>query len=885
MTSASDLDKESYCRDVLDPALSRKDTPPPDLLIRYAITEDLRDDAKAFGDRVTEVVKYWRSIVLQQRYRKLAEGLLAAHDGLSDSDQISYRKFAQRRDKDRAQAVQQLELAVADLAVMSTVAGPDMLSGLTEAFGSFLTDAAIRAAVSRHNITITDRSWPLPDRPVMPCRTLATNLTVVGLKLAAEAVFDTATVRRGFRLRAGFRLSSGDLIDTGILEDAKRRLAQRPHSERRTALENVLTTLHTAARTPGGLDALLLWQLIDVLEPQLAGALPPRSLARAALELGLDPGEAPELALAVFSQRQAPRGLRRAVEGAAESGEVLRAQRLAAGLPPGDKAEKKAAEAVAEVEAKLAAANAAEEGGQAERAAELLAEVVATDYDEDGRLSRRLHQLAPPPPAAVQATEREGRVHVEWGPAAARTAGISYRVVRRAGAPALTAAGHVIVETEGLGATDHDPPPADRLYYSVFASRGGDVWSAGLAAPAVVVLPEIADPQLETAAGVVQGSWRVPRGASEVIVTRAEEARPETAVRRDASLAGFVDRDVRAGTRYLYRIKVVYMTTDGQRLSTAGVMLRAVLESALSPVHDLFAELLPGPDMTVSLSWTAPGPGTVAIYRNEVSAPWPPGTVIELTDLFRLGRPVTGDLDTDASGRRRLRADLANGRSCFTAVTTGLDTAMVGAGAAVSAMAPVRDLQARRYGRRIRLRWEWPEGCDKCLVQWRPAGEPAETAVGEERAHLQYDHDGCFEIASSPHPTVVSVRAIEHTRAGLITSVPEEKSVPAADVTVSYRFRPARWWIPWRHSGLVLIADGTCELPPLIVVHSPGRVQPLRAEQGTPVVRTPPVRLATGSAAQVPVAVPGWRPGDWVACFFEESRPDGMALVPAGGPR
>src|SRR5260370_7243610 len=97
MTSGSEFDKKSYCRDVLDPALSRKDTPPPDLLIRYAISADLQDDVKAFGERITEVVKYWRSIVLQQRYRKLAEGLLAAHDDLKPDDHGSYRHFAQPR--------------------------------------------------------------------------------------------------------------------------------------------------------------------------------------------------------------------------------------------------------------------------------------------------------------------------------------------------------------------------------------------------------------------------------------------------------------------------------------------------------------------------------------------------------------------------------------------------------------------------------------------------------------------------------------------------------------------------------------------------------------------------------------------------------------------
>lgn len=890
MPSASEFDRESYRRDVLDPALSRKDTPPPDLMVRYAISEELEHDAGAFAERVAEVVKYWRSMLLQKRYSKLARGLLAAHDDLKERKLVSYQKFAERRDRDRDRARRRLESAAADLAAMTTVVGLDAVASLTGEFGSFLPEQAIREELIRQEVAITEQPWPLPARP-NACRTLATDLTVLGLTLAAEAVFDTDTVRRGFRLREGFRLSSGDHLNQGVLEDKKRRLAQKPHSERRTALENVLTTLHTAAAKPGGLDALLLWQLIDVLEPQLAGGLPPRALARGATELGLEPVEAPELALAIFSQRQAARNLvRRAVEEALAAGEILRARRLAAELPAGDETSRQVAAAVTRTEELLRQANAAEQAGDVERSAELLTEVLATDYDEDGGLGLRLQGLAPPPPGWVRATPGPGGVHVEWAPGTAQTGGISYRVIRQAGRPTPTAAAEPVVEeTTGLTAIDHDPPAGERLYYSVFASRGRDAWSAGLAAPEVIVLPEVADPQLEIGDAAVHGSWRVSPEMTGVIVTRAEWAPPEqhAGLPRDASLAGFIDQDVRVGVRYYYRIRAVYTTAGGERLTTPGLIGQITTEAALRPVDDLRAELLPGDDPTVALTWTAPEAGTARIYRLGGPATRPPGTVVGLDDLARMGRPVAGTAAAGLGGQGLLRARVANGQNHFLAVTVGIDRAVLGAMASAAAMAPVRDLAARRYGRTVRLSWSWPDGCHKCLVQWRAVPGPGEPDLAPEAAEAecgrrQYHQDGSFEIAAGPERTMVSVRAVERTRHSVIESAPALVAVPRAEVIVRYRFRPARWWAPWRRTGMVLTAAETCEVPPLVVVHSRGPAQPLRADQGTPVFRTQRLRLLAGSPAWVPVRIPERRADGWITCFLEESGQEGLALVADG---
>ena len=333
MTSASDFDQASYLRDVIEPAVARQ-LAPRDLLIRYAITGECARSPRAFRLRVDEVEKYWRSIQLQRRYKKLIGALMVAHDDLADHGQLTYAAFVSRRDEDRARALEHLETRASDLAAMTEVAGPDMLDALRAETGWLLPDGDVRVAVRRHGVSIADELWKLPPRPDTHCRGLAEPLMTLGLTLVAEAVFDAETVRGGFRLRNGFRLNSGAQLTAAVIDQKKQRMARSPLGTRKTAMENVLTTLQAAAAQPGGLDQLLLWQLIDALEARLAAGYLPVSLTRAARELGLDPVEAPMLALAVYTWRQPARGaLRKEVETELNRGHIREAQRLTAGLP------------------------------------------------------------------------------------------------------------------------------------------------------------------------------------------------------------------------------------------------------------------------------------------------------------------------------------------------------------------------------------------------------------------------------------------------------------------------------------------------------------------------------------------------------------------------
>ena len=851
MTSPSDFDTDGYLREVLAPARKRGNIPPPDLLIRYAVALEMEHDAAAFEARVDQVVKYWRSLRQQRLYRKLAEALMAAHAELKAADKINFAHFVQRGRQERDQAQARLESLVEEIAATTPAVLRVTLTWLYDECGGVLSEETIEGTFAAHRVAVLDQEWTLPRRPPVQYSDLASHLGTLGFRLAAEVVFGTEAVRDGFRLRSGFQLLSGDRISRDLLDEKAKTLAQSRQDERNTALGSVLTMLRSAADRQGDLDALLIWQLIDVLQSQVSAGLPIRSIANSAARLGLDETEAPWLALTLSQRRPEATGSR--------------------------------------VAALVRDADAAEQAGATEEAAGHLTAALAMTSGEDDHLRARLQALAPPSPVQVLATPKDDGVRLEWVPGPARTAGIRYRVVRQVGGPARApAAGHLLADTPDPYATDSEPVFGERLYYTVFATRGADVWSSGTSADEVLMVPEVADCELETRVDSVIGSWRVAPGTVDVLVARAESSSELSVADMcavPASLAGFHDTQARPRTRYYYRIRAVYVSGAGERWITPGIGRWATPEAPLDMAGDLQAEIMPGAELGEMLSWQDVESGTVMIYRSDRPPPWPPGTSIGLQELGRYGRPVPGQPATGADGKTRLLVHPQNGRNYFCAITVGASRALIGPAVPVPVMRPVTGLRAVRYGDRLRLDWRWAEDCHVCQVLWRTREDPPQTAQPTECGLRRFEDDGGFEIPVGPEPGIASVRSVYRDSDGEIVSAPAEIEVAGQDATVRYTFRRKTRWTPWRRNRLVLTADQAVRMPPLVVVHSLGRVMPLRPEQGTPILRLPEADLSPGASMSVRIPVPPGRGPGWLTCFLDGQSDEGVSLVRAGNRR
>jgi hypothetical protein len=459
--------------------------------------------------------------------------------------------------------------------------------------------------------------------------------------------------------------------------------------------------------------------------------------------------------------------------------------------------------------------------------------------------------------------------------------------VRAIGAPARTpGAGSVVDETTELRADDDHPPPGEILYYSVFAARGGDVWSpAAVAADPAVVLPEVREPELETREGSVLGSWRLPLGAADVVVTCRLDETGEASAQEwpiASTRVGFLDAQVSAAIRYRYRIHTVYLGSDGHRRVSPGVVRRVTPETPMDAVAGLGVDIVAGDDPRLVLAWTTPARGSVTIYRHDLPPPWRPGTAVPLDELSRHGRPVTATTEAGTDGTSRITADYQDGRSFFTAVTVGKDRALVGPTVSVASASPVGRLRATRHGTRGRLQWDWPEGAHRCRISWTAEPEAGGVVQSAECGKRQYHDDGGFEIEVDERPTQVSVATVRRDADGEIISPALKVTVPGQEVTVHYAFQRRNRWTPWRQSRLMLRADRSCRIPPLTVVRSPGRVLPLRAESGTPILQLPEVELSPGAPYSVTIPEPADSGESRLGCFFAGPAPAGIALVADG---
>jgi hypothetical protein len=328
-----------------------------------------------------------------------------------------------------------------------------------------------------------------------------------------------------------------------------------------------------------------------------------------------------------------------------------------------------------------------------------------------------------------------------------------------------------------------------------------------------------------------------------------------------AGLLGFTDREVEQDRRYSYRVSVVYLDQDGSRHRSDGLVASITAEAPVEAVTDLSVEVLRERELTLVATWTPPRRGTVRILVRsqhpspEAGEPAGPGR------LAALGAELPGEPERLPDGRVRLAVAAGDlrGRCQLTPVTLGRSRVAVGEAVAVSVAAPVTDPVARRFTEVVRLSWVWPAESTLVRVRWRLASSrlPGE---GEGRAlcsRRHYEDQGGFEAAVGREAASFFLEAIVQEAGREVAAPAVEVRVEGLGCAVRYGIRRAAF--PGRGRTLLLEAERPCDVPPLVLVRRPGTLPPLRADQGTPVVRVPAQRLDPSAPLAVPLELPSGR--------------------------
>ena len=847
------LDRNAYKKTVLDPARHAGNVPPADLVVRYALTASDLNAETAFKARVKEVTDYWQTLSAgnSKLYSKLVHALLAAHAELEQRDALSPAAFRKQREDAAAAARARLAQRAASLAQSLPCVTLAMVERLVEDGGGLLDEREVRAVLRAQNVTVIDPPWQVPTAPPLPvARSLGDHLTLLGLRLSVELVLGAEGLREGFSVKGGFRTRDNKTIGKETLDGLRKSIAARPHDGRKTASSNVIALLAKALETPGKLEELLTWELAGILRPDAAAGLPVSAVAHNATELGLDPGEALELAVTLSAgtaqgaaNDASAADANKQVDELLRAGDLREAKELVDSLPAdavNAAIRARLAEALQEVRRILEDADRARDTGDREEEAQLLAQALTRQPDSD--VQARLDRIPPPPPTEPRAMADGERIALTWRHSQARTGTVRYRVVRSPAGPATSAqAQELVTETDADSAVDPAPPVGAPNYYTVFATRGTAAWSSGTSAEPVTILPEIGGLELDATATVVTGTWRVLPAMVDVEVLRTEaDGGPGKRVApRSDSLDGFVDDTVRTGVRYEYQVRAVYRTPSGEKLTTTGVVATIRPQGAPVAVLDLSAELVADlhPPMT-ELRWTEPASGTPEIRLASVPPEWEPGTVVSTATAKSYGRPQSGPVGRAPDGRVSMRIPVRDGTTFLTVFTAGARSVVVGNSVRFAVVNPVTDLRAVRRGSRIWLSWIWPSGATSAVVRW--SGDEAQ---GErELSSREYHDDGGCVVDSGPGAVEVSVMTASRDSAGTVLSAPVTRGVPARPVRVRWSISRRGLWP--RQVVLVLTSDGPCEVPTVVVVRGRDGRRPDDPARGVPVAEVPRSRVS-----------------------------------------
>ena len=493
----------------------------------------------------------------------------------------------------------------------------------------------------------------------------------------------------------------------------------------------------------------------------------------------------------------------------------------------------------------------------------------ACDADE---ASKGLSRCPIQPPANAGASLTAGHVVVQWAPSPA-VGSIEYVVVRRDGRPPTSISdGDVVARTRNTSCHDVAAKAGAFVFYSAFAERGAATSTAAQTS-GVLVSSEVTDLAVEAGDAVVSASWTVNARNARVRVYRGEDQAPAHGAQgTEILLAGpqrFVDKDVRNGRLYYYRICIEYPKPNGQPVLTPGLVVSARPEQPPALIKALSIVTKP---TGLFLSWEPPLRGTVSIYRLAQPSSWEIGTNVAAARLTELGTALRVTGSTTA-----VDPTPARGLAYYLPVTVAGDIAVIGCSRRYAAIPDVTEIDAQDFGLYLQLRWQWPPNSSSALVAWRSDAYPqsADDPNAAKRALTRggYDAEGGFRLQN---PEARPYRFVVYSVLQLDDSLVYSSGINA-DARAEFRTRPPvdvryslkRGWLRRDRFTLTISATEPVEaLPDVIMVAKRGDLQPLGPGDGTVVTRFDGLSIAARSAASLDFQLNAIRPPVYLRLFF-----------------
>lgn len=458
--------------------------------------------------------------------------------------------------------------------------------------------------------------------------------------------------------------------------------------------------------------------------------------------------------------------------------------------------------------------------------------------------------------SATAALDDSGALTYEWPAADAAGGAALYRVVTSdTTRPLSPEDGRVAGTTTSTSISDPRRHVGVNRHVQVWVNTGEDPAAAAAGQPVLWAETTVGAPVTEPVAtwdhGAVVTRWRTVEGVERVRVFRLPREIHESVLAHELDQyavqpsgdhkVGIVDTDVTRGKEYVYRI-----ITESRGTWSPPVDLPITPPHDARGVEDLTATILHRPTGeapgSVTLEWTQPPSGQVAMYRSEGSPPAGlVGKVVSRAVLDGAGLdPLPNPAEpTGAPGAFRMshvRWPQGWTSAYFLPVTLMGDSVLPGQAVRVTGVPVPTDPELAHRGDVQVVSFGWPAGAGTVRVHLAPRNaDPA--AVIKSRPHLEVDReryirDGGIRLALPPAQAVDVVLTAWVT--GETSSEPVVVRVDPR-LTISYTMEPQRrlGLGSVRHGKVVVWStqEGLRGSPQFVVVHNPDRL-PLHAEDG-----------------------------------------------------
>ncbi len=537
------------------------------------------------------------------------------------------------------------------------------------------------------------------------------------------------------------------------------------------------------------------------------------------------------------------------------------AQNLTAGSDMATEALQRVQAAQERLDQLLGQAKAAVSAADEARAEALLKDVALISAEDAASL---LATLPPAPPEDLRASQDGAEVKLFWrsGPGHDEDTGYVVRRTRQR-PPAAPTDGDQVYEGKGSTCSDPQAPIARPVQYGVFALGRDSRPPSRPATISVTLLPPVTRLKAEVGPATISLHWSA-RPDAEVRVTRTADTGAPAPVPVTGS--GCHVTGLPEGKLQHFEVVAVYRGPGGAELRSVAEQISVTPRAEASPVPKLTARLAEsGGVVRVRVTWPRVDNSDVKIMRSDAEPPWPFGTIITAEEMAQAGQELAGRVITTGK-ETGLETDLPGGVHHLMALSVGGTGVAVGRATAVAVTDPVRQLIATPFADEARVSWQWPATAQMAEVNWALDGEEDFYLITQ----AEYRANGGARVPLGAGPCQVDVRAVIMVGGRPYTSPPVSTVVSQVlDVPVGYQVSgpPAVGPFGGRVKKVVFTAEQGCSDVQVRMVASPGRVMPMKATEGVPVLEIV-LNLAAGVPEEHKITVPKLvkRPF-WVRCF------------------